>query len=521
MSEISDSFFVTDKPNGIPTHQVDSGKPGWLEHCESLTEQKLWVIHRLDKTTSGCLVFAKSTEAAELARRLFEGQSVKKRYLFITDRLSQEDSYRVSGKIIKARRKFQFFASADDLATNSSTSFKRLKRSPFFELWEALPSTGKPHQIRLHAAHLNLPVLGDTEYGGSQFPTLCLHSASIEFPDQFEASSFPPLYFERLGLLRDVTLISWLFQLDQRERLYQFLKKRNIGIRGFSIKTEQSHLILDILGPVAWLHCYPDIPSDKLFDQRVDLLTQILNRPIQIYGRQNRGKLPLPREKSHNPNIPSKWEIQENNYHLELRSNQGSHYGIFLDQRLNRKWISGLSQNKKVLNLFCYTGGFSTAAAVGGAQHVTSVDISKTYLEWGKRNFLLNRLNPEKHQWINFDATQFLKKLVAKSVTNQLNQLSRFDLIICDPPTFARTDKGVFRLEKEYLNLIKMGFEILFPGGTLLFSCNLESLSPEFILKEVTKALPNRVKIELAFADWDYALGADFGASKVLIISKP
>lgn len=520
MKYLLDSLLFTDKPNGIATHQVDSGKPGWIEHCENQVGHKLWVIHRLDKTTSGCLIFAKSQEAANKMRILFESHHVKKKYLFVTDRVGSADTFEVRGLIEKKGKSFVFKATHHTQKMNSHTQFRRVKRSPYFELWEAIPISGKPHQIRIHANYCGLPILGDPQYGGSEFPTLCLHALQIEVEDWLKHTSPPPIYFERLGLLCDPELIEWIAQLDQRQRIYNFLNKKQLALRGFESQKKEFHYIFDILGSYGWLYCYLKIPNAPQFHMKVAFISHLIQRPIQIYERHNRGQNANVGHKYPNPNIPTQWEIHENSYHMELRSQQGAHYGLFLDQRMNRKWVQDHAKDKIVLNLFCYTGGFSVAAAMGHARHITSVDLSKTYIEWSQDNFRLNQIDPKLHQWICFDAITFLKKLRSKPPSCDPNLPNRFDLIICDPPTFARTQSGVFRLENEYLNLIKMSYDILLPQGILIFSCNLESLTSNLLMKKVTELLPDKTQIEFLQSDWDYALSSGFGESKVLKISK-
>src|SRR4029079_17935674 len=106
--------------------------------------------------------------------------------------------------------------------------------------------------------------------------------------------------------------------------------------------------------------------------------------------------------------------------------------GLFLDHRITRALVQAESNNKRVLNLFCYTGSFSVYAASGNAASVTSVDLSKTYLEWAKDNFIINRLKDEKKfHFVHADVTQYLK-------TPQPNS---FDLIVIDPPTFSNSKR--------------------------------------------------------------------------------
>ena len=138
--------------------------------------------------------------------------------------------------------------------------------------------------------------------------------------------------------------------------------------------------------------------------------------------------------------------------------------GLFLDHRPLRKMVEKESQDKKVLNLFSYTCAISTTAAIGGARQVTSIDLSPHYLEWGKRNFELNNIDPEFHEFIQGDILQELPKIKDQS----------FDLIICDPPTFSNSKKmnDDFDVQDAHPFLIDECLRILRPGGTFYFSTN-------------------------------------------------
>jgi 16S rRNA G966 N2-methylase RsmD len=95
-----------------------------------------------------------------------------------------------------------------------------LKQADGFELWQAHPRTGRNHQIRIHASGLGIPVLGDSKYGGAEFPFLCLHNRKIEFPNGVVIESEAPAYFETLSTLNDVSLSQKQFEVDRRLRLY-------------------------------------------------------------------------------------------------------------------------------------------------------------------------------------------------------------------------------------------------------------------------------------------------------------
>jgi 23S rRNA G2069 N7-methylase RlmK/C1962 C5-methylase RlmI len=141
--------------------------------------------------------------------------------------------------------------------------------------------------------------------------------------------------------------------------------------------------------------------------------------------------------------------------------------GLFLDGRKKRALIRLEAGGKRVLNLFAYTCSLSVAAAIGGAKQVDSVDLSHTYLEWGKLNFTLNGITPsDKFTLIRTDVLQFLDQPKA--------QKSRWDIIILDPPSFSNSKKMFETLDirRDYLELMDKSLTLLSPGGTLYFSTN-------------------------------------------------
>ncbi len=112
----------------------------------------------------------------------------------------------------------------------------------------------------------------------------------------------------------------------------------------------------------------------------------------------------------------------------------------------------------------------------------TSLDLSKKYLAWGKRNFALNGLDPAQHDFIYGDTFDWLRRLAKKG--------RAFDAIILDPPTFSQSkESGVFRAEKDYGKLVTAALAVLKPGGVLLASTNASELSPENFLAEVGAAI--------------------------------
>jgi 23S rRNA (cytosine1962-C5)-methyltransferase len=165
--------------------------------------------------------------------------------------------------------------------------------------------------------------------------------------------------------------------------------------------------------------------------------------------------------------------------------------GLFLDHRNTRKMIGEAAEGKRFLNLFCYTGSFTVYAAAGGAKSSVSIDISNTYLEWTRRNLALNGLDLPQHVTERADVLQWLPRAA--------QQGRRFDLIVCDPPTFSNSKKmqGFFDVDAMHPELINGCLRVLEPDGRLYFSTNSrgfqlrqEALAPSHIEEISAQTVP-------------------------------
>lgn len=174
--------------------------------------------------------------------------------------------------------------------------------------------------------------------------------------------------------------------------------------------------------------------------------------------------------------------IRENGLTFKIRPYDGFSVGLFLEHRDNRRRIRALASGRRVLNAFAYTCGFSAAAALGGAQSVASVDLSRRYLEWGKRNFEANGLPDHNHLFFCSDVFDFYDRAV--------RQHRRFDLIILDAPTFARTrrPKRTFAIEQDMRRLLEGAIHILDPGGLILLGTNARQITLDRMEQEIRTA---------------------------------
>lgn len=165
--------------------------------------------------------------------------------------------------------------------------------------------------------------------------------------------------------------------------------------------------------------------------------------------------------------------VLENGLKFQVNLTDYLDTGLFLDHRVTRQMVKELCKDKRVLNLFCYTGSFSVYAAAGSAASVTSVDLSKTYLAWAEDNFVINRLKDEaRFHFIHADVKQYLKTLKPES----------FDLVIMDPPTFSNSKrmKDFLDIQRDHVELLNDVLAATTQGGIVFFSTNFT----KFVLEQ-------------------------------------
>ena len=181
------------------------------------------------------------------------------------------------------------------------------------------------------------------------------------------------------------------------------------------------------------------------------------------------------------------FNVTENGLKFQVNLTDYLDTGLFLDHRITRAMVKEQCKNKRVLNLFCYTGSFSVYAAAGEAASVTSVDLSKTYLSWAEENFIINGLKDnKKYHFIHADVKQYLKTLLPES----------FDLVIIDPPTFSNSKrmKDFLDIQRDHVELLNDVLAATTAGGLIYFSTNFSrfQLAAEAIkaaeIKDITKA---------------------------------
>lgn len=189
--------------------------------------------------------------------------------------------------------------------------------------------------------------------------------------------------------------------------------------------------------------------------------------------------------------------VVENDIHYQVRFDEGYSVGVFLDQRENRqRWLrkkvnaqftldlDGLNSGD-ILNTFSYTCPFSVCIAKSGLRAV-SLDLSKKYLDWGKKNFQLNDLNPDDHDFIYGDVFDWMRRFRKRGRT--------FSGIVLDPPTFSKASKSkkMFRAEKDYPDLLNLALDLIEPGGVILACNNTVGWSPADFENSITSTFKRR-----------------------------
>ena len=200
---------------------------------------------------------------------------------------------------------------------------------------------------------------------------------------------------------------------------------------------------------------------------------------------------------------PDFFTVLENGVLYQVFMNDGLMTGIFLDQHEVRgSLVDGLAMGKSLLNMFSYTAAFSVAAAMGGASQTTSVDLAKRSRELSQAHFQANGISTDEHRFVVMDVFEYFKYAKRKGLT--------YDVIVLDPPSFARNKKQTFSVAKDYHKLISQSLEILNPGGIIIASTNVANVSRQKFTEQIDKGFAGRSYQILN----KYGLPADFAYNK-------
>lgn len=233
-------------------------------------------------------------------------------------------------------------------------------------------------------------------------------------------------------------------------------------------------LVIDRYGEVAVLRLDTDAWEPHLAGVVRAIAKPLAARGVRSIGKRVAGdgkKL----ERVEGPAPPDRVIVREHGMAMEVDLSHGQKTGAFLDQRENRARVRALARGKRrVLNLFSYAGGFSIAAALGGAERVTSVDVAAAAHATAQRTFRANGVDPTAHAFVSADVFAFLEQARARG--------ERFDLVISDPPSFAPSERARPRATQAYRRLHAAVASVLADGGVLCASsCSSHVNAEDFV----------------------------------------
>ena len=491
-----DDLLVANKPAGLNTHAPSpfsgEGLYDWFRHREARWAS-LAIVHRLDKETSGLMVFSKSARANRSLTEQFTRRAVRKKYLFLTDRPVREATKTLRTALVRAGDKYlsRPVSAGAEIAETRLTRLASIQSEALGSATRVLaePLTGRTHQIRVHAAAQGIPILGDVRYGGTPAARLCLHATEITF--RHPASGQEICFRVEPDFASDPALDLRKALLNPKSTAaYRLIHGASDGWPGWYVDRLGDYLLAQGAQPLT-------AETRRRLDELAEASSALgvyhkhlepspgRSEPAQASPRLVRGA-----------SAPNSFPILENGLQFELSFAEGYSVGLFLDQRDNRRrlltghigagfrLVESPPQHRppEVLNTFAYTCGFSVCAAKAGAR-TTSLDLSKKYLAWGKRNFRLNEIDPTDHDFIFGDVFDWLKRWQKKG--------RQFDVVLLDPPTFSRSkESGAFRAQKDYATLVNAALPSLRPGGVLFASCNTAGWPPEAFLAGIRQSLP-------------------------------
>lgn len=253
-------------------------------------------------------------------------------------------------------------------------------------------------------------------------------------------------------------------------------------------------LIIEIYGANVYLaeyrskHSLTDEEYEQWLNDCLPIIAEVVGVPVEsIYLKERKRKEGREDQYQKVATEQEFFVVKENNLFFKVNLSDYLDTGLFLDHRITRKKVQEESREKKVLNLFCYTGSFSVYAAAGGAKEVVSVDLSNTYLHWAEENFRLNDLkDAAKYKFVRADVKQWLDTAPP----------DYYDLVIMDPPTFSNSKmmKDFLDIQRDHAELINKVLAATSAGGTVYFSTNSRKFELDVSqikassIKDITKA---------------------------------
>lgn len=521
-------LLVVHKPAGVPSQAADPERPDDLVmRLKSMLAARdgrapesvyLGTHQRLDKDTSGVILFTKRADVNARVSAEIEQRKVTKRYVAgvigwkgrpgkrvtLIDELARGDDGKM--RVVEKRRGARPGQRAVSHVTTRAAVGDRA-------IVDVVLETGRTHQARVQLAHAGAPIVGDVLYGAEPRRSraarepdasarLMLHSAALEIThprtnerlvtrDELERPLFDAwlergdlgssIYDDRAALDRTLALAverRWALgrsrdrdAAERRTTAFRLVNEEGDGLPGLAVDVYGDHLVAQIYSSDEWdREGRRERALDALHGLGFDgVYLKLRPRQANVLVDTRRQDLAPSEPVRGSPTPTEAVTIYEEGVPYEVRLGDGLSTGIFLDQRRNRRAVREMARGARVANLFSYTCAFSITAALGGAAETVSVDAALIALERGRHGFTAAGLDPSRHKFVGEDSFTWL--------TRQAKKGELFDLVILDPPSYSSTKKRRFVAESDYDELVAMAAAIVRPKGKILACCNHRGMS--------------------------------------------
>ena len=299
--------------------------------------------------------------------------------------------------------------------------------------------------------------------------------------------SFNQTFFE--SLFEQAKLKRSTYYQDELTTAFRLFNQEGDGFGGMTVDLYGDYVVF------SWYNSY-------IYSLRQEIIAafhQVFPEVLGAYEKIRFKGLDYESAHIYGQDAPEFFTILENGVLYQVFMNDGLMTGIFLDQHdVRGSLVDGLAMGKSLLNMFSYTAAFSVAAAMGGASETTSVDLAKRSKELSVAHFEANGISLDSHRFIVMDVFEYFKYAKRKGLS--------YDVIVLDPPSFARNKKQTFSVAKDYHKLITQSLEILKPGGIIIASTNAANVSRQKFTEQINKGFAGRNYQVLQ----KYGLPADF-----------
>jgi len=534
------ALLAVDKPAFVPCQSPDESEP---EDLPSLLKRRLarelsrergtpeqearvylGTHQRLDRDTSGVLIYSVDREVNAALAAQFESRAIDKRYLAAVSGSPPRPGTFLEHWLVPAGAGLMRVGRANEPGAKlARTRVLDIQQREQRSLLTLAIETGRTHQIRVQLAAIGCPVVGDALYGGEPALRLMLHSLALGLAHpvtgrrvQFEAPVPIEIahWFERgaSNVFEDAALLGRALELAAARRaglmrayergdttVFRWVNGTGDGIPDTYLDVYDRYLVVRVDG------------DERTHDERMlgAYLAQcgFVGAYLKRHPRQA-NELVDPNAECFAPQTPlfgqaapAVMTVHERGVPFEVHLNEGLRTGLFLDQRDNRALLQRLSPGKRVLNLFGYTGSFSVVAVAAGAQSVRTVDVSRAALAWAERN-VAHVGGTDRHSSWAEDAFVALRTLHSRG--------EQFDRIVLDPPSYSTSKHGRFRAIKDYPALCAAAFRVLAKDGVLIACVNHHGIALHTLRRFVQQGA-SLAECELASLR-DLPTGRDFPA---------